>query len=493
MTGKASGRRGEFCFTVLSYLYLALPVFIFLFGWLRWYWGIPCGLLAVGAFVGCIRESLRVQELGFSAPPAPAGTISGASRRPLVLLSALLLIILWVYLSGIGGYCYQNSDHAARNTIFRALVERDWPVLSQDGERGLVYYIGFWLPAACVGRAFGLEAGFAAQFAWAVLGVCLVYGLICLYRGKVDLLPILFLFFFSGLDYAGTWLLDRGKTDLSLAYHLEWWAKDFQFSSATTQIFWVFNQAIPAWVATMLLLLQKGSRNVLFLLSLVMLSSTFPFVGLLPLAICLFFQRGRKGKFRELLTFQNMVGVAVIGVVSFLYLTGNLSSAKVNSPAHPFYYQAPVVRFLVYLLFCALEFGVYLPFLWKYRRREPLFWVSVGILLCCPFLRVGDSADFCMRASIPALLVLMLFCMDALERLAREGKRRFALLFCVLLLVGAVTPWNEMHRTAANTYHWLMAGEPLQRKEVEIDTELLQANNFSGKTGDGIFYRFLAK
>ena len=45
------------------------------------------------------------------------------------------------------------------------------------------------------------------------------------------------------------------KTVLQTTY-LEWWT-DFQFSGFTTQLFWVFNQAIPAWVAVIISSFKK--------------------------------------------------------------------------------------------------------------------------------------------------------------------------------------------------------------------------------------------
>ena len=47
------------------------------------------------------------------------------------------------------------------------------------------------------------------------------------------------------------------ETRLCEKIHIEWWARFYQFSSFTTQLFWVFNQAVPAWIATLLVLSTK--------------------------------------------------------------------------------------------------------------------------------------------------------------------------------------------------------------------------------------------
>ena len=116
-------------------------------------------------------------------------------------------------------------------------------------------------------------------------------------------------------------LLGEKGVDLRLAIHLEWWAEDFQFTSMTAQLFWVFNQTLPAWIETMLIMLQRNSKNLLFILSLIMLTSTIPFVGLIPIVIYLYvrYVREDRQRWKEIITFQNIVGVGIVGGVTFLY------------------------------------------------------------------------------------------------------------------------------------------------------------------------------
>lgn len=477
--------RIHICANILIYIYLALPAIIFLAGWLKWYLALPFGMLAAYACVKGFSDSIQDQCLILdSLTPADCKTF----------LKALLWITLWVYISGIGGWCYQNSDHEARNAIFRALVEYDWPVVSYDGTRGLIYYIGFWLPAACVGKIFGLEAGYTAQVIWAVLGIFMVYYLICVYRRKVDLLPVAFLIFFSGLDYAGTWLLGEEGIDLQLALHLEWWAYDMQYTSMTAQLFWVFNQAIPAWVATALILTQKNCKNMLFILSLIMLTSTIPFVGLIPIVIYFYGERVKKDRsfWREIFTVQNIIGVVVIGGCVFLYLIGNMSGAVIRPEEAVSAAVEPAARCLRYLLFYGLEFGIYLYFISKYHRKDTLLYLITVILIICPFIKVGYGYDFCMRASIPALFILMLMCMETLERIRLDVRKYLLAGYCTVLLIGAITPFNEIHRSVRETFWRATYGESVRYPEYNIENRLLYGKNFSGEVAGNIFYKYLA-
>lgn len=471
------------CVSILIYLYLTLPTLIFFIGWLKWYWALPLGILTAFA---CIR--------GFSDSMKERCLVMDGSIELKTMFIALIIIALWVYLSGIGGYCYQNDDHEIRNTIFRALVQYNWPVVSADGSRGLIYYIGFWLPAACVGKVFGLEAGYAAQAVWAVIGIFIVYYLICVYRKKVDLLPIVFLILFSGLDYIGTWILGEEGADLSLALHLEWWAVDFQFTSMTAQLFWVFNQAIPAWVSIALIMVQKSSRNMPFILSLTMLTSTIPFVGLIPIVIYLyirFIMEDRK-RWKEIITPQNIIGVFVIGASMLLYLIGNISGGMVGVEQTGAYVPEPAARLLRYLLFYFLEFGVYMYFVCKYHKKDPMVWLIVCILVVCPLIKVGSKYDFCMRASVPALFILMLLCMDTFGRIRLDGKKYLFAAYCATLLIGAITAFNEIHRSISETFWRVTYEESVRYPEVRVE-DMLRMGNFSGETQDSVFYKYFVK
>lgn len=475
--------KNDIAINLFIYLYLILPSVIFIIGWLKPYWGLLFGILMAFACVKGFAGSM--QDKCFA--------MAGCNSK--TLLKALVMIALWVYLSGIGGWCYQNGDHGARNAIFRALVEYDWPVISHDGGRGLIYYIGFWLPAACIGKVFGLEAGYAAQVIWAVAGIFIVYYLICVYRGKVDLWPVVFMIFFSGLDYAGAWILGEEELiNLSLSTHLEWWAVDFQFTSMTAQLFWVFNQAIPAWVATIMIMTQKNCKNMLFILSLTMLSSTIPFVGLIPIAVYFYIQRVAEDRrcWSEIFTFQNMVGVLIIGGCVFLYLIGNVSGGIINQDNAELIVKEPAARWLRYLLFFTLEFGIYLYFVCKYRKRDSLIYLVTAILLVCPFIKVGEGHDFCMRASIPALFILMIMCMETLEKIRKERKRYLMAGYCIALLLGAITAFNEIHRSVRETYWRVTNGESVRYPEFSIEGELLRYGNFSGKIRENIFYKYFA-
>ncbi len=124
----------------ITYLYLTIPFIIFCMGWLRLSVAIP----VVAVIVWALWQIFKQEQFEQSSP-VPVHW----------LLITALIIGLWVFLSGVGGYAFQNWDHHWRNAVFRDLVTNGWPVTYSSPERGpitmLVYYVGYWLPAALAG------------------------------------------------------------------------------------------------------------------------------------------------------------------------------------------------------------------------------------------------------------------------------------------------------------------------------------------------------
>ncbi len=484
--------------TWFLYGYLTLPICIFLVGWLKWYLWLP-GLLAVG--YGLYRMSRQ----GF-ALECPAFTKKSWYR--LAVLAVLLCLL--VITAGIGRLVWQNSDQAYRNTIFQVLVKDAWPVTSDaftETNRGFIYYIGFWLPAALVGKAFGMQAGYLFQILWALLGLLAVFFLLCILQKKVSFWPMAVFLFFSGLDVVGVFCLDRGLFSTNwLVAQLEWWPLyKYQYSSMLTQLFWVFNQAIPAWVITLLLLAQKDNRQVVYIVSLALLHCTFPFIGMIPIVLVLVAGRAlpalRKGGeelkayARELFTFQNVVAGGFIGIVSFLYLVGNLAGNQVGSISDQVNRtgnEVPALRMaLVFLLFVLLEVGVYLLAVAKYQYRNRWFWVILLLFLVIPNIKVGTSKDFCMRASIPALVILILLILDTLRQAWKKRDRLTVALLCGLLLLGAVTPLTEILRTGQGTYQAAVTGDAMTEEAEEKNIYI--GPNFAGETEGNFFFTWMAR
>lgn len=551
---------------VMIYGYMALPVLIFFIGWCRWYIGIPCACVLACSVRGCMLEHRDAADFSY--------VLTSMHGRKMAAI--VLLVLLWAGLSGVGGYVWQNTDHTIRNELFTLLVQEKWPLIkemelvSANGVagtqiRGLVYYIGYWLPAAAVGKLAGLSAGWAVQYLWAVAGILLMYAWICISRNKLAVWPLLVLIFFSGLDALGVLLTSSQGLTVFGDAHLEAWAPYYQFSSMTTQLFWVFNQAVPAWLLAALVFFGEKPRNLLFSASLTILTATFPFVGMLPFVLyfmvrrCtwevqLWKNRGILGMLYSCLdnwgSFQNIAGTAVTGMICGIYISGNnavrhslplLNSSRrglfvvlgilavlaggtavwafvvrgrgvllLKAAAAAFVsvfiyqivrlsyvdWQSPLFYWVNLTVFYFLEAGVFLLVLYPVVKDRKLFLLTGVWLYVIPLVMIGNSCDFCMRASIPGLFLIMLWCIDALDvqtsqnfkwdsqTWARQKQKR-ACVLAVLLLIGAVTPLHEVKRS------YLYTREYYENQTADQE-EIFLGNNFSGSTA-GFFWRYLAK
>lgn len=488
----------------ISYLYVLLPIGIFFIGWVKWWISVPACLLMCYFF----REAI-LADFDLYLPEWNRGNIT----RGIIIL---LLISVWVYFSGIGNLVWQNADHPTRNAFYEILVSNEWPVIKnvtyKDGNqiRGLIYYIGYWLPAAIIGKLFGLTAGYVFQYIWAICGIFIGIVIVNSFLKKWSIWPVILFITFSGLDTVGYALNAEWNFIMSFGC-MEWWAgyPIFQFSSFTTQLYWVYNQAIHAWVLLALIMLQKNNRQIICIWSLGLLSCTFPFVGMTPFVAYVIFRNARAGSVgipggrmkavKELFSIENILGGGVIGIISAIYLAGNVSVQESAVPVISAVNMEPQAEvgeaaydLTKWALFILLEVGVYYFYIYRYYKKSALLYISLIFLLACPFIKIGTGGDFCMRASIPSLLILYYMVIQCIRK-DLEGKRWIC--FCGILItlgIGAITAIHEMGRSISNTkIQYREQGRIIN--PVNTEEMMLQGGNFSGQIDGNPFFEYFAK
>lgn len=471
--------------TMIVYLYLVVPFLIFSMTWLKWYFALP---MTIAILAGCF----------FLFRHAPELPVFRWKKEHIILI--IFLLILWVYLAGVGGYVSQNIDHAYRNGIFRILSESQWPVekLIETGgaacERGLAYYIGFWLPAAAAGKIFGLEIGYLAQFIWAVIGVMLVYYLICCALKKAAVWPLVLFMTFGGLDLIAYYVTGNPTFGIGNWVHLEQWTT-FQFSSFTTQLFWVYNQAIPAWIVLLLLYLQEDNKSMICIWALTMMLSTIPFVGMMPFMAYFMIRNvknmrimGKKQNvvalFRSVLSYENILLGFLVGVLSFLFLFGNTSVGETATMRATYDFPLFLMQYILTILF---EVGIYFGVIYNYQKKNPLYYITLIWFMICPLIKVGSGEDFCMRASIPAQVVLFLMVAQTLMEAYREKNKKVLIILICLLAISSVTAIHEVNRTISSTMHGNYTRQYID------ENIIMTGGNFSGDISNSIFYHFFAQ
>jgi hypothetical protein len=519
----------------ISIIYLILPFLIFLFGWVRLSIAIPLAFILCFALWRLLTESSPIHYFPFTRKWSPN------------IVYWLLLTGFWILLSGVGGYTFQNWDHNWRNVVLRDLINFDWPIYYSQPERGpinmLVYYVGYWLPSAWIGKLFGWKAANLVLFLWTWLGVVLVTLHIASALKTSLLKTSLLLIFFSGLDFIGTLFFPQDyPTILPPITHLEIWAGNLQYSSFTTQLFWVFNQAVPAWLCISLIVTlsrRSSSREVVYrdqaksplpatpeilrfaqndirgqiilLWSLCFFFAPLASVGLLPYVLI---ELIKETDFKS--PFKNLNPAVILSALIIFLLSSFFFSA--NSAAQSRGFQSlPITDFLAFFL---LEGGILWLMLAPIKWRDPRWMVTGALLIFIPFIQLGSDRDFVMRASIAPLFYLMLM---TGETIFQKPIPRLLLATCYLVLVlGALTPIYEINRSIYRTYEYYFllddsqkiqtVTEPMTRLELPGVPEYEHPNtltagaiptlqfmtdqlsqNFIANVRQTLFYKYLAK
>ena len=448
-----------------SLFYLALPYAIFFVGWLKWYVTLLCLALVALPLVTRMREIDQI-----------VGTERSQSHASVLSLHHLILVLvaslLFLGVSGVGGYGHQDTDWLKHNAILKDLIERPWPVRYRLGGQGvpLVYYIAYYLPAAALGKLGGWSLANQVLFAWSWIGLILaMLWFLILNRHAASSLVWLFVAF-SGLDVIGEFAVTpavvalRPEASPFLNWdHIEPWAIGWQYSSNATLLFWVPNQALAGWIASgvlMYTILHSPRRKYsLFYWGLTALWSPFVTIGLLPYLLAEFLlENGTLLKrLRRYISLPNLCGLLLLLVIGLFYSTKlyEMSPLLTADIPHGFSLsfaadaQAKAIGGALILVFCLLEFGLYGILIYGTRRdwdakAKALFVTTLVCLALIPLYRYGATNDFAMRASIPALFVLAVFLGRALHGRSLTGLKRIAL--TTLVILGSGTALVEFRR-----------------------------------------------
>jgi len=493
---KDTGRLADRIMDDMTIIYIIAPIIIFIFGWTKIIYSIVAFII-FGYFYIEMKKNLC----------NASGNL--ITRDTILFWSKIgIVVFLWVYVSGIGGFTFQNSDFWGRNPIYRDLCDYKWPViydLSQqsdyvknitgDSTVAFSYYFAWWLAPALISKIFMLgEMGRSiVLFIWAILGVFLVaYNLYALVN-KLTLKIITVFIFFSGLDVVGFYII---KNTIPFMEHIEWWSKNFQYSSNTTLLFWVFNQAIPVWLITVLLMRLDDNKNTVALSSLAFAYSPWATIGIVPIALYTVFQNK---KIKKSITFTNIsIPTIMIVFFGFFYAVSSGSSGKNGFiwELHPGEEKAVLIRYFMFILLEALIFFIVMG---KKAKKYKFYYVILFELILLPGYQLIQYS-FLLRGSIPALFILMVYIIMFFNESDESIKRRKEILI-ILLIIGAITPMTEMSRSLNKTAN--NSNESIVQESVysfgaiksmdENRIKTIKDQFFIYNYEDSFFFKFIAK
>lgn len=482
---------------LIGYCLLIINIIVFFLTWLQWYISVPAVILLVFGLYK-LKKNIAADDEVFTV-----------SKGTLLLIFGIMIV--WVLISGVGGAFPQKYDLNWRNAILHDLINYSWPVRYADGyDSSLTYYFAFWLVPALIGKLtavmLGAQAGWIAAniaYAFYCAVILIVVMLLLVSRLKATslkrmLLVAVILIFFSGMDVIPSILEHVGKANLPFRSTLEWWTY-LQYSSDSTQLCWVFNQAIPAWLVTALLLHEKKMNHFAFLGGMLLPYGPIPFIGLFFImalqAMREFLTAARKHHFwkmlRQPLSLPNLIAVFVIFPVYYLFYSNN-SATSSGFGLNPFT--------LYYLAFIVFEFLLIVTLIWRDSFKKPYFAFSVLGLLLIPMFTLGNEQDFCMRASIPLLFILMFYVSDyLLQNIGRKkGKlpinaKVMPVIIC--LVIGSATPiveyWASVNQIVQSGSH---STSIFADNIGTLGNRDLERDNFITKhASDTFFYQYIAK
>lgn len=488
---------------------LLLPAAVFLLTWVRPLIALPCAAMLAAAFCGYVK----------SRNSAPSSDAFGEEAdvfecRVSVLALMIACALMWTFFSGIGGLFYQTEDHYGRNAIFHDMLNQRWPVYFEGTPYALTYYIAYWLLPALAGKAaaalFGggllwgaANAALFLQTVWCLTITLLLYlSLLRIKTAVKSVLCLLLFVLFSGMDglmipFFPNWWNNQ----------IEWWAQGYQFSSNTTCLFWVYNQALPAWLAMMVLMSRPGDIGSYALIGLAAFPfSPMPFIGLMVyfvgLALLSLVQAirkngaaaGAKKTLVSCLTARNLLACTSIAPSFILYFMANDASSGAPLRFDLYFNSYGTVPALLRLaLFLVIEFAAYSLCIGRRFFKNPVFLLTQLSLVLAPMLRIGYGQDFSMRASIPGLIAMTVFCAKYLIEASVSKRRLGAWVLSGLLLVGSITPLLEFARgvykakTAGTIF---LASDPFQTVlHPEADTHNFICKDVTTST----FYKHFAR
>lgn len=438
---------------IAVYIYLYIPIVLFLFTWIR-----PVlAYMACGILLFCSITVLLHRKV--------VSTTIYKRKNLIWLFLLLILMLLWCIMSGQGALVTQAVDWEKHNALLSDLINHDWPVrYFYERKKGtLVYYVGAYLLPALFGKMGGIEVAEVCLLVWCWIGLILVGikcwsyidGEKCWTLVAVGFGMILFSTFISQMtELYGLFLPE------DLGDGVYWMSKSIriQYSSNIVQLRWVFPQAIPAWLVTIMIMeKRKEIRNWGLICAPLILYSTFSFLGIvlivLQLLIVEWYRRKSENKVyivKEIFSSHNMAALFILCILAG-YLAGNILQFKPEEATMGLTLLDYSDYKKLFVLF-HLSWGLWIVLLFWKEQKDVFFYISSVSLLLFPFFSMGAFNDLCMRGSIPALFML---CVLVTKQILNDQNRKiYRVLLLSILLVSSFSSQKELlGKTFENGIH----------------------------------------
>ncbi len=490
-------------------MYLYIPITLFVLLWCR----ASVAMYVLGLTAFCLYRFYK------SILNDTYDSIEINIRFALVILLFFLFIGMYC---GWGRFVDQPMDWIKHNAVLYDLVDRSWPVYYSNGNENsmLSYYIAQYIVPAAIGKLFNSHrVAEDTLYLWNILGLVLVYLHLIMYakarKMHIQLISALLLIFFcvpllaeqtivklilhevsgvpSGND-AMHWLVN-GAGGLLL-----------QYSSNFVMLRWVFPQCLTIWMMLLMFLDNKSKIEYYLLIMLPgILFSTISFLGLIPLGIaaaidCILKEKNVIKVLKQIFSLENICMIAGFGLLMLLYLYGNVLSDKPSQIGLHIVNYSGIQNGWIYYFSFILGVLIYAFILFSENKHNLIYYAAIITLCILPFFSMGEFNDLVMRASIPALFIILILVIKFISKFFGTSKKVFSkLLLIVILLIGFNYPKQELfdaieadellylgYRTSPTTL------EAYANRSLDINNDL-KYNYYAYDIEDNLFYKYIAR
>lgn len=498
-------------FFVISLCYLTAPVIVFFIGYLKIWWALLFSGLTVFALWWAFRELKKDKsgKMDFTL-----------EFKPSYFLVVVPLVFVFVFIGGVGEFSWTLIDHRVRYAILNDLVSYKWPIVYDystqqnpavaealgEGKAGFAYYFVFWMIPAVAGKLFGLLAARVTLLIWSAAGLLLTAVGSCFIYKKVSRTMFAALMLFSGFDvipyYINKWL--------GIGTTWEGWNINLYIHGDFYQIVNVFNQCIPGWLVTVLLLLCVNGRITGLLGSLIFCYSPWAAIGILPMCVCriVMDQKDKKNIVKDLFTPANIVAPVVFFICFASLFTANNAATSSSGFIWKFY-DSPKDLVIDYIKYAVFEFGIWFVIIIRKHRKDAMLWTALVTLLVMPVYKITWVNDFIMRGTMAPMFMIALYsCMfiaDNFDTCLHNPKFDLRSRLAVLLIVAAAyVPFNIFVTSAMLTYELRVNKQHLE-EDVSHDIEsfgnirqeefldMVRTQFYVEDYEDSFFFKYLAK
>ncbi len=434
---------------ILSISYLAIPIVLFFIFWLKPIIAVLLLFLLGYSFIKFIKNEQKNVIVNWPI---------------LQFLLIILLVTIWVFISGAGGWGFQSPDLSKHSSIYKDIITQGTPTSYIFGNKTihLAAYLAYYIPIPLVFGGFEWQTMMFLVTIWTFLGAFIGITWFLVLINSFSIRWVLFFILVGGLDFAGLvhniGIGDALKTVFTNFYNtLPFFSIQIDpkmlllYEGNSHSLFWGPQHALPCWIATGLFFYEYFYENNIkkspIYLVLIPFWSPFILLGIAPFILIKLFE----GDIKKYFSSQNLALIPVFATI--IWFVNSVPVAELDKGLI-FYKPDRLLNYLqeikAYFFFLFFEVIVWLTAVYIFLKYEKtanfdkekylkiLF--QVAIILCLiPIYKLGKWNDFVQRVSMPALFILWVLVAIAWQK---TKKLYLKIIFTLLFFIGS---WDSAY------------------------------------------------